>query len=350
MTDEVARADGSGAAGQPKPALSAQAALWAGVAFCFGFAALIAVLDPLLPSIAFAPDTGASHYYWQLPNPTAWTRGFVWACYGAHQLTFWALIWYAQRQHGLDRRTPGLHRFNVVALAANAAFVLLHLLQTHLTYDGLAQDVSIWSSQGSVVLLLVVVLLMENQRRGLWFGKRYSFLTEGAQFLRRYHGYLFSWAVVYTFWYHPMEATWGHLLGTVYTALLMVQGSLFLTRVHTNRWWTLALETMVVVHGSIVAVLQGNGLWSMFLFGFAAVFVLTQMHGIGLSRRTRVLFVGAYGLGLVAVYGFLRPWTNVHEVLRIPLVEYALVFAVAGLAFVASWVARRVRAGAVGAR
>jgi len=327
--------------------LSANVALGLAVAFCIGFAMLVAALDPLLPDIAFAPDTGASHYYWKLPDPTVWTRAFAWACYVAHQATFWGLIWYAQRQRGLDRRSEGLHGFNVVALAANGFFVLLHLLQTHLTYDGLAQDVSIWTSQGSVVLLLVVVLLMENQRRGLWLGSRTSFLLESGRVFRRYHGYLFSWGVVYTFWYHPMEATWGHLLGTVYTALLMVQGSLFLTRVHTNRWWTLALETMVVVHGTMVAVIQGNGLWPMFLFGFAAVFVLTQMHGIGLSRRARVLFVLAYVAGLGAVYGFIRPWSNIHEVLRIPLVEYALVFAIAGIGFLASLALRRGRPPAV---
>jgi len=149
--------------------------------------------------------------------------------------------------------------------------------------------------------------------------------------------------VVYTFWYHPMEGTLGHLLGTVYTALLMLQGCLFLTRVHTNKWWTLALETLVVVHGTMVAVMQGNGLWPMFLFGFAAVFVLTQMHGLGLSRLAKTLFVLAYAAGIVIVYATVRPWGNVHEVLRIPLVEYALVFAVAGIVFVVSWMLRTVR-------
>jgi hypothetical protein len=174
-------------------------------------------------------------------------------------------------------------------------------------------------------------------------GHRYSSLYASGQFFRRYHGYLFSWAVVYTFWYHPMEGTLGHLLGTVYTALLMLQGSLFLTRVHTNKWWTLALETLVVVHGTMVAVMQGNGLWPMFLFGFAAVFVLTQMHGLGLSRLAKTLFVLAYAAGIVIVYATVRPWGNVHEVLRIPLVEYALVFAVAGIVFVVSWMLRTVR-------
>lgn len=325
------------------PTTAAQRALWLGIAFSISFALLIAALDSLLPPIQFAPDTGASHYFWVLPDPTVWTRLVAWGCYAAHQLTLWGVIWYAQRQRDLDRRSPSLHGFNIAALAANAFFVLLHLLQTHITYDGLAQDVSIWSSQASVVLLLVVVLLMENQRRGLLLGHRYSALYASGQFFRRYHGYLFSWAVVYTFWYHPMEGTLGHLLGTVYTALLMLQGSLFLTRVHTNKWWTLALETLVVVHGTMVAVMQGNGLWPMFLFGFAAVFVLTQMHGLGLSRLSKTLFVLAYAAGIVIVYATVRPWSNIHEVLRIPLVEYALVFAVAGIVFLASWVLRMAR-------
>ncbi|MGC7094338.1 hypothetical protein ACPZ19_06725 [Amycolatopsis lurida] len=40
---------------------------------------------------------------------------------------------------------------NVIALAANLGFIALHEVQTQLFYDGLAQDVSIFSSQGSVV-------------------------------------------------------------------------------------------------------------------------------------------------------------------------------------------------------
>jgi len=132
-----------GASQPAKQGLSATWALWLGIAFSIGFAVLVAALDPLLPDIAFAPDTGAAHYYWQLPDPTFWTRALVWTCYGAHQITIWGLIWYAQRQRALDRRAAGLHGFNIAALAANAFFILLHLLQTHLTYDGLAQDVSI---------------------------------------------------------------------------------------------------------------------------------------------------------------------------------------------------------------
>ena len=114
-------------------------------------------------------------------------------------------------------------------------------MQTQVFYDGLAQDVSIYSSQGSVILLLVVVLLMENRRRGLVFAKPAPIKRDGrADFARKYHGYLFSWAAIYTFWYHPMLNTPGHLVGFFYMFLLLLQGSLFLTRAHINRVWTLS--------------------------------------------------------------------------------------------------------------
>jgi NAD(P)-dependent dehydrogenase (short-subunit alcohol dehydrogenase family) len=109
------------------------------------------------------------YYYWQLPDPSVWTRLSAWAGYALHQLSAWALIYYAQRH--VRRYVNGLHPINVIALAVNLIFILLHVVQSQLFYDGLAQDVSIYSSQGSVILLLVVVLLMESRRRGLVLGR-----------------------------------------------------------------------------------------------------------------------------------------------------------------------------------
>ncbi|WP_228004270.1 hypothetical protein [Amycolatopsis sp. YIM 10] len=274
--------------------------------------------------VTLLPDQGASWYYWKLPDPTFWTRASAWLGYAAHQLVSWWLIFYAQRH--VRRYTSGLHPVNVIALAANLGFVALHEVQTRLFYDGLAQDVSIFSSQGSVVLLLIVVLLMENRRRGLFFGRRAPLSAEVVRFARKYHGYLFSWAAVYTFWYHPMESTSGHLIGFFYMFLLLFQGSIFFTRAHTNRWWTLTLELMVAVHGTLVAVMNSgpDGMWPMFLFGFLGVFVVTQMHGLGLGIRTR----WSIGLGCLAaavvVYGS-RSLGDLHEIVRIPFIEYLLV-------------------------
>ena len=51
----------------------------------------------------------------------------------------------------------------MVALLANTVFVLLHIVQTRIWYDGTAQDVHEATSFGSVTLMLVFILMMENQ-------------------------------------------------------------------------------------------------------------------------------------------------------------------------------------------
>jgi len=312
--------------------------LWAGVVFSLLWAGIIWWAGQRLAGIPHLPDTGPSWYYWKLPKPTFWGRFTAWGFYALHQISLWGAIYYAQTR--VKRYKAGLHRVNVAALAINAGFVLLHLVQTHVWYDGLAQDVSIWSSQGSVILMLVMILLMENQRRGLFFGKKAPLPKQAVTFVRTYHGYIFAWATVYTFWYHPMEPTSGHLVGFFYMFLLLLQGSLFFTRVHVNRWWMLVQEVTVLVHGTLVAVMQGNDLWPMFAFGFGGIFVITQMHGLRLSRYVRGAILALYVGAALAVYSQ-KGWVRLNEIVRIPIIEYVLVFALAWLVGGALWLVRR---------
>jgi hypothetical protein len=324
-------------------------ALWWGVGLSFVFTAIIWLAGQRLSSIQLLPDQGSSWYYWKLPEPTFWSRATAWGGYILHQVASWGLIYYAQsRPH---KYITGLHPVNKAALGVNALFILLHFIQTHIWYDGLAQDVSIWSSQASVIILLVWVLLMENSRRGLFFGKKAPIKQEIIRAARKYHGYIFSWAVVYTFWYHPMEITSGHLLGFLYTFLLMVQGSLFFTRAHINKWWTFALEFMVLIHGTIVAIYQRGftGFWPMFFFGFLGIFIITQMHGLGLSRRVRWLLFAGYAGFAAWVYSW-RGINRLDELIRIPLIEYLAVFVLAGILWLCVWLASLfTRRGARGA-
>ena len=106
-------------------------------------------------------DQGFSWYYWKLPNPNAWTQSSAWLSYAAHQLLSWLLILRAQRKK-LVYTSTSLHQENVLSLILHTSFVLWHLLQTHLFYDGLAQDVPVWSPQFSVIVILVVVMIIEN--------------------------------------------------------------------------------------------------------------------------------------------------------------------------------------------
>ena len=320
---------------------NAKIALWGGITFSLAFTALIWWAGDRLASVPHLPDQGPAWYYWKLATPTFWTHFTAWIFYALHQVALWSLIFYAQTR--VKKYTPGLHPVNVVALGVNAVFILLHFVQTQIWYDGLAQDVSIFSSQGSVILMLVAILLMENQRRGLFFGRKVSLLKRMGAFARKYHGYLFAWATVYTFWYHPMENTLGHLAGFLYMFLLLLQGSLFLTRIHVNKWWTLTQEVAVGVHGTLVAVLQGNNLWQMFAFGFAGIFIVTQMHGLKFSRLTRGIILGVFIVATLAVYSQ-RGWVQLNEILRIPLIEYLAVFFMAGLIALGLWIAGHVKA------
>jgi hypothetical protein len=215
-------------------------------------------------------------------------------------------------------------------------------VQSHIWYDGLAQDTPVWSSQGSVILMLCAILVMENKRRGMFFGKKAPISTRVMDMFRQYHGYLFSWAIVYTFWFHPMVNTAGHLLGFLYMFFLMLQGSLFLTRIHVNKWWMLVQEVSVLFHGTMVAILQGSGIWTMFFFGFLGMFVITQMHGLGWSKTVRWLIGLGYIVAALAVYNW-KGWEYLNEIIRIPIIEYVVAFIMAGLVALGIWIADRFR-------
>ncbi len=304
--------------------------LWLSIALSLVFTFIIWVAGFALKSVPHLPQQGPSWYFWKLPVPTSGGEITAWGFYALHQVAMWGIIWYAQAHP--DKYTTTLHRLNWIALGVNAGFILLHLLQTHIWYDGLAQNVSVYSSQGSVIVLLIWVMVMENNRRGLFFGKRLPFSQRVIQFARKYHGYFFSWAAIYTFWYHPMENTPGHLIGFFYMFMILIQSSLFFTRVHTNKYWTFTLEILVLFHGTLVALSNAVTLWPMFFFGFAGIFVITQMHGLGLPRWSKWALFLLYLLGATLVYSSRGP-AQLWQLTAIPLIDYpgvivlALIFA-----------------------
>lgn len=303
--------------------------LFGGIIFSFGFTGLIWYFSSRLDAVQLRPDRDVAFWYpWVSATPTIWTRISVWGLYTAHQCVIWFLIWKAQ--NAKSGYSKSLSRWNILAIGANATFITLHFVQTHVFYDGLAIDVPEQTSQWSVILLLVIVLLMENQRRGLFFGRKItgSVFSESSRALRKYHGYYFAWATIYTFWYHPMVSTPGHLLGFFYMFLLLLQGSLFFTRVHTNKWWMVTQEALVLIHGTIVALSNAPNFWQMFCFGFAGLFIVTQMHGLGLSIAARWGFLVAYVAAVVSVYSKIG-FRHLHQITWIPMTEYAVVFAVA---------------------
>jgi hypothetical protein len=87
--------------------------------------------------------------------------------------------------------------------------------------------------------------------------------------------------------------------------------------------------------------MQGNNMWPMFFFGFTGIFVITQMHGLGLPKWAKWLILGIFIALTLAVYN--GQWVRLNEIIRIPLIEYLAVFVFAGLIGGGLWVARRIR-------
>lgn len=300
-----------------------------GIAAAAALTAIIAVTATHLTGFAIVGKTVPFAYPWRLTSPSTAARLTAWAGYVLHTLLAWFIIYRAKRQK--PQYGGQMRWFNWSLAAVHVTFAGLHIVQTRLFYDGLARDVPELTAQGSVALMLILILMLETPRRGLILGRKVRFSQRFMQMLRKYHGYLFTWATIYTFWYHPTEGTWGHLLGFFYMFMLFTQGSLIFNRAHLNKWWTLTLETFVLIHGVAVAIFQGNNLWPMFAFGFGAMIVLTQIHGLGLGVRTRQILTGGFVIVALATYAFMGRLTGLDEVVRIPVLEYGVVALIYGL-------------------
>lgn len=360
---------------QTAPLLSSYAALWLGVSFLVMLNALIVLCAHLhwaddsggvcvlgdvtnsteyatIPNYAgcrqgsssrFLPDQGAWWYYWRLPEPTVASRLFVWASYVCHQTAAWTHQYHTQKRMMAEpeqtRYSPTLRPFNVQQMAIHAFFHLLHLLQTHTTYDGLHGDVSFQSSQASVIALIGVVLAMEAPKRGMVLGiPSHRGLTKAGMYVvRKYHGYVFQYAAIFTFWCHPMEPLWGFLMGFSHTGMLMLQAGLMYTTAHKNPYWRCVLEGWVTVHATAIAMQTLPG-WQQFFFGFLALLCLSQLPGLPALRAVR----GARGVALRALpaAGFAAGFggwyvargraggTRVMAIFGIPMAEYLVAFAV----------------------
>jgi hypothetical protein len=322
-----------------------------GVIFAFAFVALIwalgSNLKPFTDTLIQRNDL--SWYYWKLPLRNFWTMNIVWTLYLANQISMWAIIYFAQKnRYGfLSKNSRGLPKYTLYALAITVSFVFLHLLETQLFFDGLAQDVPILTSQGSVIIMLSIILIMENQRRGLFLGKKAGkpFTANVAAFFRMAHKYIFAWALIYTFWFHPMATDPQLLSGFFYMFLLFTQMIIAYTSLHLDKRWIVLLEVYVAIHAVIVALWNnqffgGADMWPMFFTGFAFMFVFTYMYAFKVSKRifglvTALYFVFIAWLFLPSPFGFGRNLANLMrlEFLWIPIILYGLAALFAGLAY-----------------
>ena len=281
------------------------------------------------PTVAFA-------YPWRLTEPNAAAHLTAWGGYLLHNILAWGIIYFAQRE--IPKFRPDLRWFNWWMIVVHIIFGLLHVLQTQFFYDGLAQSVPEITALGSVAVMLMIIIILETPRRGLIFGYKFKFKQGFIHIVRKYHGYIFTWAIIYDYWYHPTVGTFGHLMGFYYNFLIMVQAALLFNRAHLNKWWTFFLEAFVLIHAVAVAVFQRQALWPMFAFGFGAMIILTQMYGLGLNNWIKRALAVAFIVIIVAYYSLSGNLVKINEVIRIPIIDYLVIFLLYGIYLIINWI------------
>jgi hypothetical protein len=196
--------------------------------------------------------------------------------------------------------------------------------------------------------MLVLILIIENPKRGLFMGRKAGkpITVQVSAFFRRNHQYIVAWALVYTFWFHPMAYDPQLVTGFFYMFLLFAQVSLAYTVVHTNRGWIVLLESFVGVHAFVVAVYntiqhESIDMWAMFASGFAFMFVFTYIYIFKVRKEIRWIAILTYIGALAWIYlpaslgGYGRPVTYLLrlEFLWIPIILYLLAFVFAGIVY-----------------
>ena len=332
--------------------------IWfAGILFSVFFTILIWFLGPNLNHFiqTFLPYQGGFWYYWKLPTRNFWSMAIVWAFYLINQFLVWGAIIWAQRNLSEEKINPtyDLTKYNLIIIAIMVPFIFLHLLQTQIWFDGLAQDTPIWSSMGSVVVLLAIVIVMQNPVSGLFLGRKAGkpYTKMVIDFFRHNHMYIFSWALIYTFWFHPMANYPQILSGFFFMFLLFTQMSLAYTKVHLDQRWIVTLQSWVAIHAVIVAFFNnqlfgGADIWPMFFTGFVFMFVFTYMYALKMKNYLRWTITALYFAFLIWLYlpkplGFGRDPSFLLrlEFLWIPIILYGLSFLFALIAFL--WVYKK---------
>lgn len=87
----------------------------------------------------------------------------TWIGYMTHQLGQWWILNRIQ-QLGESKWSDSYRWWNWQMVYLNGFMLVYKLVLTHLTYDGLAIDVSEAAAQGSVIAILVVALILAIPR------------------------------------------------------------------------------------------------------------------------------------------------------------------------------------------
>ena len=210
-----------------------------------------------------------------LKHPDTWSCSLVWSLYICHQVFHWSMLLYARCYL---RTSHKLQPFHYWMAGVNLLFILLHLAQTHLTYDGLACNKN--DAFLHVLFLSMLIHIAESDRRGLFFcNSFYSASSRLRKLAKEVLPFYFSMVILFSFWHHPLDGTPVLIARLVFELIFIVYSCLVRTLLFENKYWMLFLELLML--GFMTLLLDLPDLRTVvvpLLFVSQLVFVISAMH------------------------------------------------------------------------
>lgn len=310
--------------------------------FAIFFTTLIYFIGYIIPNtdIVGFPRRYAFDYPWKYVEPQLFPILTAIAGFALHQLSAWYVLYKAQKAKTTYSNELGIYNYWMIGI--HFTFILLHFLQTIFFYDALAQITPEWLSQVSVIILLILVLIILNDKRGILFGKHFPIPQIVSRNIKKYHGYYMLLAMIFTFWFHPMESTIGHLVGFLYMFMLFTQSGLMYTKLHLSNWWIYTLEISVLIHGvTVAALVQNSSMWTMFFAGFGFLAVFSQAYIFQAFRKNlwlKIIVWSVYIASLIVIYSgaFVQglSYSKAYQLTWIPIIEILGVYIIVAICYI----------------
>ncbi len=277
------------------------------------------VVNDQVMDVTLGVKTGPFDYLWKLAYRNNTHMQVIYIAAFVHYVGNAILIMLRRRDTVFKK--VEFTTYNIMLLTFNLIMILSHIILSIKYFDMLAQDYPSYTAQATVVLMLIILLLIQNSKRGFIFGYKLK-NTRALNVLYKIHGPIFLFALVYTLWYHPFVATLGHLFGFMYMYLLFIQISFTHTKIHYDTRWVGLLEAFVLIHGFAVAYfISETNLVAMFVFGFGVMITSTIIYSFSKNKAGNIaIFVLL--LVIAIVYYQTVGISRINEIVRIPVIEY----------------------------
>ena len=239
--------------------------------------------------------------------------------YLIHQLAHWAMVYYARTHLNCSHK---LQPFHYLMAGINFVFVLLYVAWSYLFPNKLSYRLS--DELPLIVLgLSYWFLIAKSNRRGLAFGHSFPYFQGIAEVAEMCLPYYFSFAVLFKFWYKAFVDRYMHFFLRLVVELIFITHScLVQTHIHENKSWTLLLELMVLPYFTMILLFPDEREIILLLSLIcAALFAISQMHGLDFLTRTKKITVLLISLILFKLWNPL-PYSSPGAVLCIATVYY----------------------------